>query len=79
MHPAIQPPGLKVQIGAAGHGTTWLPVATFAAASFACRMSIEAHDLGASLWRGVAGSSMPPRCSDGQLQRAGRPADGSEA
>lgn len=52
MHPAIQTPGLKVQIGAAGHRTTWLPVATFAAASFACRTFIEAHDLGASRWRG---------------------------
>lgn len=52
MHPTTQVPGMKVQIGAAGHRTSWLPVATFAAASFACRTFIEAHDLGASRWRG---------------------------
>ncbi len=43
---------LKVQIGAVGHRATWLPVADFAAASRACREFIEAHDLGASEWRG---------------------------
>jgi len=43
---------LKVQIAAVGHRTTWLPVVSFAAAAFACRTFIEAHDLGASRWRG---------------------------
>ncbi len=52
MHPTIQVSAFKVQISAAGHRTSWLPVASFAAASFACRTFIEAHDLGASRWRG---------------------------
>lgn len=52
MHPTITMPAFKVQIGATGHRTSWLPVTTFAAASFACRTFIEAHDLGASRWRG---------------------------
>jgi hypothetical protein len=43
---------LKVQIGAVGRRATWLPVADFATASRACRGFIEAHDLGASRWRG---------------------------
>ncbi|MBL8729710.1 MAG: hypothetical protein JNM25_14880 [Planctomycetes bacterium] len=52
MHPTAQVPAFRVQIGATGHRSTWLPVATFAAASFACRTFIEANDLGASRWRG---------------------------
>jgi hypothetical protein len=52
MQPALRVPAFKVQIGATGHPASWLPVATFAAASFACRTFIEAHDLGSSRWRG---------------------------
>lgn len=48
----MQPAAFKVQIAAVGHRTTWLPVMSFAAAAYICRTFIEAHDLGASGWRG---------------------------
>lgn len=52
MCPTVQEAGFKVEFAAAGHRATWLPVVSFAAAAFACRTFIEAHDLGASQWRG---------------------------
>jgi hypothetical protein len=46
---------LKVQLAAVGIRARWVPLADYAAASRACRAFIEAHDLGASRWRGGRG------------------------
>jgi hypothetical protein len=72
---------MKVQLGAVGMRTKWVSVTNFAAASRACRSFIEAHDLGASRWRGGPVVDVVTKAVVATVSYNGRVwfADGSEA